>query len=69
MSDYRKIVDSKNIVYYIKKEIIETLNGNFFQTDYKLLLHSDFAINRNTNELIKCRLSIEELIDIYTGNN
>ena len=69
MSDYRKIVDAKNIVYYVRNEVVEVFDGNPFKTDYKLLRYADFAINRNTNELIKCRLSIEELIDIYTGNN
>lgn len=59
MKNYIKVKNGE-IIYYIRK------NLNFINVSYggiELMAKSDFAINKTTNEILKCRCFIEDIIE------
>jgi hypothetical protein len=60
--DYVKIVD-KSIAYYIFREHVSNIKWEY---QNQILALAQFAVNIKTNEVVKCRLSMETLIDVFT---
>lgn len=67
-----KYEDEEYIYYYPSQEVMDAVlelnSTNTPQNNYRLLLYSTFVINTRTNEIIKNRHSIEEVIDIFIMN-
>ena len=71
MSHYVKIVDPKHI-YYVSKIVMQRkwLNDTFaFNTNshFEKTAHSDFVIDRATNEFLKMRYVGEQMADALLG--
>ena len=60
---FHKINCDNGVTYYISDAI--SLAGTVIENAnvLQLLSFSDYAINRKTNELIKCRGSLENVVD------
>lgn len=73
---YHKIIYSDKIYYIldsvyptIKKYVGDLYNNvytlPYLESDLYLFRYSDYVVNIKTNKIIKCRISIDEIIDGY----
>ena len=64
-----KIINSDGRIYYMKNVIFVQMCGNISNiTKLEFMANSEFVIDKNTNELIKCRIPMENLVDSYIQN-
>lgn len=57
-------VPNGGYVYYIREENLARL----WPDGHKLMTMSEFVVDAYTNTLVKCRVSLEHLIDGYLSN-
>ncbi len=64
---YHKINTNNDITYYVRDEVLPLLEKRLeeFYDMHQLLMFSDYAINRRTNEIVKCRNSVEVVVDSF----
>lgn len=62
---YIKISDTadKSLVYYIKREFFKEIQFSGPSLNLNLMRLSDFVINKETNQFVKCRYNIEDIVD------
>ena len=55
----------EDMIYYIREELWSSIDNNGGEAArlLRLMQFSDFAINSRTNELIKCRYMLDDLLD------
>lgn len=63
---YHKINFVNGMTYYIRNGFVPPLEG--IVDEQQLLRLSEYAINRKTNEIIKCMNSIGIVIDGFLGS-
>lgn len=56
-------IEYRNVVYYINTKFVEHTFKSPDMLQQRLLQNSDYAINKRTNEVIKCRQSLESVFD------
>ena len=70
MSEYYVKYEDNGIVYYFHNSVDMSYN-NFLKLKtssvFSRLLLADFIFNREDNKLIKCRESLEFILDKFTG--
>lgn len=70
MSEYVKFEDI-NLVYYYRSNLM--CSNKFVELrpspSLDRMLLADFVFDRNSNKLIKCRESLEYVLDIFTEIN
>jgi hypothetical protein len=59
---YHKVVQG-DWVYYIRHELVHCLTADTTALYY--LQMSDFAVDKSTNTLVKCRYPLEEVMDKF----
>lgn len=73
--EYTKLIKG-DISYYIRTELLGELSQRFIvasenrghhlaSQNMLLMWCSDFAVNRQTNEVIKCRSMIADVFDVF----
>ncbi len=64
---YHKINSDNDMIYYVRDEALTHLEKRLeeFYDMRQLLMFSDYAINIRTNEIVKCRNSIEVVVDSF----
>lgn len=65
MTEYVKIIgstsESSKVAFYINKDYEQMATNE--RSTYALMQFAEMAIDLNTNEVIKCRYSLEEIFD------
>lgn len=64
---YSKVTDN-DIVYYVRSDLMGEFIGRYKNRPIQMTTLSDFVINKKTNEIIKNRNSVENILDTFTGN-
>lgn len=61
-----------DLAFYIQTKFLGRVTQGLIQhptSNRVLMLHSDFVVNCQTNEVLKCRQAFEEIFDSYTRIN
>lgn len=62
--NFRKVIIGE-LTYYI---LDSHMNAVDWDSPHNIMLYSQFVVNRVTNEVIKCRASMQDLVDAFVAS-
>lgn len=63
---YTKVVDKdRSLIYYYLTHIYNQYTDYIYENEFRIMQMADFVIDTKTNQMVKCRHTLEYVLDNF----